>query len=918
MRKSDLPNLTALRAEGHDAVFRAPACLGEALMVDSLRPVAGKLIGHIGAVLGSTTIAAQDLRRLEALWELAHSEGVRDCEAFLDRQPELPATVRGMFQKVWHAAALAEADPSAPTAKSSVEQSREATVSDHLIGRTFGAYQLLQVLGDGGAGTVFFGERREAEVHHVAAVKVLHHRFRPQSSASREFQREQKLLSRLVHPYIAQFIDSGLSEDGLAYIVVELVRGEPISDYLRKRELVGVSALKLFANACRAVEFAHRQLIVHRDLKPSNILVDTETATPKLLDFGIAKEMTGDSTSSEHTGTFACTPNYASPEQLSQSEWIGTSTDIYSLGVLLYELVFGAPPLAGKSLSLPQRLALMEQMAVPRIDARSAPSWSEAMNRGQCRDLERVLSRAMAVDPAARYESAQELAEDIDRLCVNLPIEAAPVAWTYRLSRFAARRSGALIAASGALLVLAAAGTSYMLQARKTAEQATRLSVVTGVLSDILTSPDPLRRGKDVRLVDVIDQALPRIEQDRTLAPSVRADIDEMLGQTFLHLGRLEDADRLLQRAAAFHLEAHGVSALQTLHARLHAAALSLERGRYDAAHAELQEIVEVLRREHPQEREPLARALTLLGNAEIYANEAFETAISNMEEAQQILAQSGSSDTAQGLLTQQSLGLAYSMKGDLASALEVQESVLARMSRLHGDGSAYEFDARNNLGRTLQKLGRTAEAESLLKENAAFAERIFGEQAPDTLMAWNNLGVLYWQMERPAEAAALFERVVIGRETTLGERHPRTLMARSNLADALVASGDVTRACALAKEAHQALLEVEGSESSQPGHPEKVYARCLAKQGNVAAAITHIDAVLALWSRTLGEGHLNTLGVMHDRARILLQAGRREEAVSQLRTEVTLREGTLGLDHPQTVRAKTLLAETAGRSTSN
>ncbi|MEZ5464286.1 MAG: serine/threonine-protein kinase [Lysobacteraceae bacterium] len=862
--------------------------------------------------MADKTPTPEDWQAAERLWERAEAAGARNADAFLATQGEVAESAAALFHAMWESAHGQTTQAMDRAVSALVGDAVNFSHFGDLIGRRLGNYRLSSEVGSGGAGAVYAGQR-VGDAEHEAAVKVLFTRLHPGSPASRAFVREQRLLSKLSHPYIAQYIDSGISEDGLAYVVVELVRGPTL-----KRFVDGTdgqhpdanSVLRLLEQVCLAVAFAHRHLIVHRDLKPSNILVDTDTGTPKLLDFGIAKQLAHDDEGEAHTTTFACTPDYASPEQLARSEVIGTATDIYSLGCILHELAFGRTPLGDQGLDVGERLTAMRSRRTPRLGTRNGADWCSKLNQGQRRDLQRLIDRCLAHDPGERYPGAATLAADIARIADNQPISIGRQTVGYRLGRYFARHRALVIASAAAMLALLVGATAHVLQSRETATQARRLQSVTSVLGEMLTRPDPYRGNREARLVDVVDDVLPRLDSGDGLDPDVRADIEDMLGQTLLHLGRYDDAERLTRRALAHRQEFDGQRAASTLSTRLHLALIDLERGHYQVAHQAAEGIVSDLHAQPTADSAVLTRALRLLATTRIHHAEDFDAAIAAIDEALAMHDAARTRNRLEALLARQVKALALSQKGDLSAAEAEQQHILVDMTEHLGPQSPYLFDARNNLGRTLQKRGRMDEAGELLSKNARFAEQVFGEDAPDTLMAWNNLGVLRFGQGDYPVAAALFERVADGRERVLGGRHPRTLIARSNLADALTNSGDTDRACPMAWDTYQLSLEVDGPDSHRPGYPLKVYARCLGHRGDPEKAVETLDQVISLWRSSRGPHHFDTLNAMHDRAFFLDAAGHRQQAIAQLDEEIALREAHYALDHPNTERARTLRAE--------
>jgi hypothetical protein len=316
-----------------------------------------------------------------------------------------------------------------------------------LEGQRFGAYQLRELLGRGGMGVVFKAERVDGELSQVVAVKIVERGWLAPQALER-FRQERQILAGLVHPNIAQLLDGGTREDGLPYLVMEYVDGQGLDQYCAQHRLGIAERLRVFLPLCDAVEYAHHKLVVHRDLKPSNVLVTAEGA-PKLLDFGVAKAM--DSGGGSRTQTLVLTPDFASPEQV-RGEAVTTATDVYGLGAVLYHLATGQAPHPVLDLS-PREL----ERAICEIGP-TRPSLHRADLKG---DLENILLRALHPEPADRYASARELAEDIERYLEHRPVLATPQRWWYRARRFVQRHAiGSIAACLASAGILAGVGVS--------------------------------------------------------------------------------------------------------------------------------------------------------------------------------------------------------------------------------------------------------------------------------------------------------------------------------------------------------------------------------------------------------------------------------------------------------------------------
>ena len=432
-------------------------------------------------------------------------------------------------------------------------------------GSRIGAFELLEVLGEGGSSTVFRAFREVEGVRQEVAVKLLA-RGLYTAEARRRFHHERAALARLRHPGIARLIEGGIADNGLAYIVLELIEGVPVTRHAHERDLPERQRLTLFLKVCRAVESAHRALIVHRDLKPSNVLV-TSDGDVKLLDFGIAKLLddTGDVTRTRHP---ALTPAYAAPEQFTPGA-ITTATDVYALGVLLRELLTGERGSPGAANAHAPRVAMHGNAA---SDAKFA--WRKL--RG---DLANIVAKATEPEPEHRYGSAGALAEDIERYLDQLPVQAHPPSRWYRAGRFVTRHRGG-VAITAILLVAIFASLSVATwqaevahqQALAARQQALRANTVRDFIESLFA---PIRYGaaiaKQPSLGELLAQGVAKLEHSPQLDPGERVDLLAMFSRLYESLGDIPRSRKLANQAVALSqrtLPSTDINALRALTAR--------------------------------------------------------------------------------------------------------------------------------------------------------------------------------------------------------------------------------------------------------------------------------------------------------------------------------------------------------------
>jgi serine/threonine-protein kinase len=438
-------------------------------------------------------------------------------------------------------------------------------------GSRIGPFEIVRVIGEGGSSTVFEAHREIEGARQSVALKLLRQNLLS-PEARRRFGREQRALIRLEHPNIARMIEAGLTPEGLAYIALELVDGVPITDFARVNALGARERLQMFATVCRAVDAAHRALIVHRDIKPSNVLV-TADGEVKLLDFGIAK-LLADETGPEATVLPAFTPAYAAPEQVDAGV-ITTATDVYSLGVVLRELLTGERTQGG---------------------ATSSPRTTQRLSG----DIGAVVTKATEADPVRRYTSAGEFAEEIRRVLEGHPVHAQPQTRRYRMRRFVVRHRGAVVASVVFLVALVSALGVALWQARVARREAARANTVSTFVEDMFK---PIRAGiasgKQPSVRDLVDQGASRVESDSALGPAERVHLLLMFSRLYDYLAETSRMQALADRAGALAdaefgngdplaLDAAVARGVAALRRHDHAAAdalLSEAERRLDAAH---------------------------------------------------------------------------------------------------------------------------------------------------------------------------------------------------------------------------------------------------------------------------------------------------------------------------------------------
>ncbi len=619
----------------------------------------------------------------------------------------------------------------------------------------FGVYEILEELGSGGMGTVFLARRADAEYEAKVAVKIV----RPglfSTETLRRFRAERQALARLAHPGIARLLDGGTTGEGIPYLVMEHVEGQPIDVYADAHGLDREARILLFRSVCAAVQYAHARLIVHRDIKPANILV-TREGEPKLLDFGIAKFLGEEDPGLTRAGERVLTPDYASPEQI-RGEPVTTATDVYSLGVVLYRLLTGRSPYrfpSGRSSEIEK--IVCEQKPEP-------PGLSD--------DLDTILGKALAKEPARRYASVVELSEDLRRCLTNEPVAARPDTLAYRASKFVRRhRIGA--AATAAVVAALAVGLALSLASAASARrEAKKAAQINAFVQEVLGAANPWKDGSQVTVAEVLDRASLRIASDLAGQPEVEAGVRQTVGETYSGLGLYDKAEPELRRSVELLRSVRGTDSDAVADALLALSTVLLSRGEPEKAEAPAREALKIREGLHGANSEAAARALTAIGGIE-QAEGKLEAAQATEERAVKILRASAPESPALAEALN-NLAVTLGTKGDLAAAEPLQREALAIIRRAHPGPHPDVASAMSALAAAVWDGRRDgAEAETLFAETLAMRRQLLGAEHPDVSWTLYNYAYMLLEQGALARAEALAREALANRGKTLPDEHP-------------------------------------------------------------------------------------------------------------------------------------------------
>ena len=673
---------------------------------------------------------------------------------------------------------------------------------------TIGPWRVTGLLGRGGMGVVYRAERADGLYEREVAIKRLH----PGRGHEGRLGDERRILARLEHPGIARLYEGGIDEEGTPYVVMELVDGHPLTDYADLHDLSLNARVRLLADTCDAVAYAHRHLIVHRDVKPSNVFVSGPPSAPvvKLLDFGIARLLEHPN---ETDTTLAHTPAYAAPEQV-RGDAVTTATDVYSLGVLAYEVLAGRRPYSLSNTTAREAERLVCEVEPARPSSVAPPSRARDLKG----DLDVVLAKALAKDPAHRYASADGLADDFRRVLASQPVAAQPASRVYRARLFVQRhRLGVAATAAIALALLGGLGgtawqaTAAAQERDRAQAEADKSAAVTAFLSSTLAAASPevgtAVRPSELRIIDALAHASEDVEHAFPDQPDTRAAVFHTLGKTLLDLGLHSDAEAPLRTALrirdSLHARSPHPSQIETLDAL---GLLALWLPWIDGADSFYDRSLQLRRALYGPESAEAAVGMANLAERYVELDDA-DSAIPLLQDALAIVEQGPETETLEAAEVRFVLASAQLRAGYIADAEDSFVQLLDFAHVLVTAGDVDRDDARIasllvGLGQARLLQGRFQDAEAPLQD--AFARRAarFDTGHPMLAEAQGTLGIALARQGRTDDAAVLLQAAL----PTFEEGDPFLFyqyVARIELAGVSAASGRAVQVDALRKDLH-------------------------------------------------------------------------------------------------------------------
>ena len=839
---------------------------------------------------------------------------------------------------------------------------------DIYTGKQIGPFQIVERIGKGGMGLVYLAEQKDL-VQRQVAIKVIRPELATKSMLAR-FEAERRALAIMDHPNIAKVLDAGETEFGHPYFVMELVRGVPITNYCDQARFSPLQRLELMVSVCNAVQHAHQKGIIHRDIKPSNVLV-TEfdgKPVPKIIDFGIAKAIDAKvSEQSLHTdfGAVVGTLEYMSPEQAGlESLDVDTRSDVYSLGVLMYELLTGSTPIDRKqlrSVAFIELLRAIREIDPPRPSTRisstdNAPS--VAANRsiepsrlqGYVRgDLDWIAMRALEKDRERRYQTANDLSQEIQRFLLHQPVHAGPPNVRYRLSKFLRRNRTASLAIGLVLLsmlvgsiattlgwlesrrqyALAVAAQGHEREARELAEQ--RLSeaeaarekerearetseAIADFIADTLGRANPEVDGRTVTIADAFARSVDKLNKDFADRPLVRSKLLHSIGWTYLKLGLYQESVDVLSNSYEVYKEQFGAKDKEAARLLSNLATAYRSAGKIKKAIELGEQSLEI--HASASDSTPIDQTSVKINLATSYKLAGdLKRAIELQENCYAEYKNRLGAKHRGTLSCLSDLAAAYSAAGRLADAKSTYETARDAYIETVGVEDLDTLRVSNNLGSVLNNLGKAEQAIPMLEETLALRRKLLGDMHSHTTSTVNNLAMSYQKTNQLEKATQLYQSNLETRMKALGPNHIQTLKAMNNLGGSLFSGGKTVEGIKLLEDAI-AIADVNDLNKN----PDIMALRTalsqmysMTKQSDKAYALC--KKTLEFQATALGEEHPTTMFTTH--AMGMFQIDRKEygEAIATLTKAFTSRKKKLGVDNEDTLLSMNGLARAMGEN---
>lgn len=771
----------------------------------------------------------------------------------------------------------------------------------YIAERVIGPYHLVRLIGEGGMGEVWLAEQKEP-VRRRVALKLIRGGLNTREAMAR-FDSERQALALMEHPAIAKVFDAGAAPQGTPYFVMEYVAGVPITDYCDNHRLNTLERLDVFTQVCEGVQHAHQKAIIHRDLKPSNILV-TEVdgkPTPKIIDFGVAKALTQKLTADTmftRAGGLVGTPGYISPEQAASSgEDIDTRTDVYSLGVIFYQLLAGAPPIELREVVLEEFLRKLREDEPPKpstkISTYDRATSTDVANKRHTEpltlakqlrgELDSIALKALEKERSRRYASASEFAADVRRYLDHEPVLAVPPSLAYRSRKFARRHRAALATTLAFALVLIAASIVSIRQSIRANREAAASKRVTDFMTRMFKVSDPSEaRGNSITAREILDKASQEIDPGLSNDPKLQAQMMNVMGSVYENLGLYRQAEPLFRRALEIRRQSLGDRDKDTLQSMYSLAEVLTWEGKTAEAEKLCRESFDGRKAVLGVEHRDTLISMSWLGWV-LYIEGHYPEAEKMYRDAIAIATRALGPDDNVTSKAKNRLAVLFSTQRKYSEAETIFREVLETDRHTLGPEDSDTLQATNNLANALQGEGKAAEAEKLNRDTLPVYQRLYGPEHRKTLMVEENLGNCLKDEGRYAEAEKLDRDALEIERRKFGPDNRSTLIAMGNLAEALTGEGQYAEAEQLLRQAVDGKRRTLG-----PEHPSVFYSldslgNVLKKEKRYADSEAVYRQALDGRNRVLGAANPDTADSAYQLACVQALEDKRDEALANL-----------------------------------
>ncbi|WP_445665691.1 tetratricopeptide repeat protein [Fodinibius sp. AD559] len=851
-----------------------------------------------------------------------------------------------------------------------------------LIGNEIDVYKITGLIGHGGMGSVYTAKRSDELYEKQVAIKILHRGMDTPSNIAR-FRREQQILAKLNHPNIAQLLDGGVTEDGLPYLVMEYVDGIPLHDYCDTHQLNLDKRIELFKSVCRAVRHAHSNTVIHRDLKPSNILV-TEDGTAKVLDFGIAKLLEPEDPETTvfktRTGSRIFTLAFAAPEQIEGTN-VTTATDTYGLGLLLYELLAGIHPfgLEDKNLSEIENLIVNQTPNRPSARLESLPSKKQehiaqkhnttpsSLIKLLKGDLDAIIMKALRKEPEARYRSAEQLLEDLNRREQNLPVIAREDTVRYNISKFVRRHKTGISVAVGFLLLITGFAGFYTWRIAHERDQAhfeaERAEQVKEFMLGIFDETNPELAGgaiKDLSAKQLLSSGIEKVEQELSDQPEMYVELMASIGRALTNLDAFDEGEEVLNKALEKSAEFYGQNSLKTANIYGNLAVLKNSARDPSMATSYIKKAIAIIEEQPGSNEQDLANKYSTFGFSKALQSK-YDTARTLFLKAENLYVASGNGNTVSRFTNSEDLAEVqvrldeYDLaEKNLTNALDFFKNHYAGP---HDNNIA---EAKSTLGDLYHRMGAYKKADSLLQqalelkkellgpENSTIAsthqtlalnyrllgnydnafhhikkaieinKKIHGEQSYTYAQSITNLALFHSETKNYDQALSMFERSIEIKETILDKNHTSLAIAYYNYADILKKIGRLQKAKTLFEKA----LEIDkinyGTNHSDIAIDLNKLASVLTKMGNYSKADSLFKQAQRIYSETLPKDHYRIAESLVEHAKLHIRYRNYLKAESKLLEAIKIYQANFDTQDERIKEAKSLLKECRSKMDTN